>query len=108
MLVFSARELAPILQEAKDNQCDVLIVKDWGIYIMSAQGKRENGKHRVAYAQGCDPDKNPDWYDVCHAEADGDDFGEVLCLTDGMVRRIRDKGVSLCITFTATHMEIMC
>lgn len=108
MLVITAHELIPVLQEAKDNQCDVLLVKDHGIYAMSDQGVLENGKRRVAYAQGCDPDKDPDWHDRCREEAGGDDFGEVLCLTDGMACRIRDKGVSLCITFTATHMKITC
>ncbi|MCW8114178.1 hypothetical protein [Yersinia intermedia] len=45
---------------------------------------------------------------ICHAEAGGDDFGEVLCLTDTMIGRIRDKGVSLCVTLTATHRKVTC
>ncbi|MDQ9130394.1 DUF3085 domain-containing protein [Serratia fonticola] len=108
MLVITAHELAPVLQEAKDNQCDVLLVKDHGIYAMARKGKMADGKRRVAYAQGCDPEKDPDWYDRCREEAGGDDFGEVLCLTDAMVSRIRDKRVSLYVTFTAAHMKITC
>lgn len=37
-----------------------------------------------------DPDKYPDWHDRCREEVGGDDFGEVLCLTEGMVSRIRN------------------
>ena len=48
MLVITAHELVPVLQEAKDNQCNVLLVKDFGIYAMSDQGALENGKRRVA------------------------------------------------------------
>ncbi|EAO9460799.1 DUF3085 domain-containing protein, partial [Salmonella enterica] len=38
MLKFSAKDLKPVLQEARKNHCGVMLVKDNGVYIMSETG----------------------------------------------------------------------
>ncbi len=58
MLVITAHTLMPVLPEAKDNQCNVLLAKDLGLYAMSDRRAIENGKRRLAYVQVCDPDKD--------------------------------------------------
>ena len=59
----------------------VALVRDSGVYLMS------NGKPRdkindtasfVAYADGCNPDKDEDWYDTAHDLVGGDDFFKLL------------------------------
>lgn len=58
----------------------IFIVKDDGVYIMSAGQPRQliaQGEKRcvVSYADGCDPDKNPDCWEHVRALCGGDDFG---------------------------------
>ena len=68
----------------------VIFVHDQGVYLMSngkprdlIKARSHNGKHVVdtsfvAYAAGCDPAKDLNWYDVARGLVGGDDFGEVL------------------------------
>lgn len=39
MLKFSAKDLKPVLPEARRNHCGVVLVKDHGVYIMSETGE---------------------------------------------------------------------
>ncbi|EIT5005461.1 DUF3085 domain-containing protein [Salmonella enterica] len=39
MLKFSAKDLKPVLLEARKNHCGVVLVKDHGVYIMSETGE---------------------------------------------------------------------
>jgi hypothetical protein len=59
----------------------VLLVHDQGLYLMSNGNPRDIVKGTssfVAYARGCDPVADDDWYDTAHALVGGDDFGETL------------------------------
>lgn len=53
------------------------LVKDHGVYLMSNGSPRltlEEGKRgQVVYAKGCNPDKDPDWYEAAYTLG-GDDF----------------------------------
>lgn len=51
------------------------IAKDQGAYLGASAGK---GKNVIFYFQGCNPDKDEDWYDNAMAKFGGDDFGEML------------------------------
>lgn len=65
----------------------VLLVHDQGVYLMSngeprdqldAPGGRKLRSAYVAYAQGCNPQTDSDWYDTSRDLVGGDDFGEHL------------------------------
>ncbi|EBC2122739.1 DUF3085 domain-containing protein [Salmonella enterica] len=101
MLKFSAKDLKPVLQEARKNHCGVVLVKDHGVYIMSEIGELTSRGRKVAYAKGCHPDKDEAWWETARAEVGGDDFCETIDLTDNMVDRILNEGKPLYIT--ASH-----
>lgn len=54
MLKFSAKDLKPVLLEARKNHCGVVLVKDHGVYIMSETGELTPRGRKVAYAKKCD------------------------------------------------------
>ncbi len=59
----------------------VLLVHDQGVYLMSNGNPRDivgGVSSHVAYAKGCNPKTDSDWYDTAHALVGGDDFGETL------------------------------
>jgi hypothetical protein len=54
------------------------LVHDQGVYLMSARVDRLTGTrsaHLVAYAEGCDPEKDEDWWEASRCLVGGDDFG---------------------------------
>jgi len=90
-------------------QPSFLLVKDEGVYIMSAGDPRqliEEGSQRslVAYAQGLHPG-NAGWYDRAVAICGGDDFGERIEVQeiDDLVARMQSllgkTPKSLVVTF---------
>lgn len=52
------------------------IAKDQGAYL----GASADGDNCIFFFRGCDPHRNPDWYDEVHGKFGGDDFGEFLPL----------------------------
>lgn len=108
MLKFSAKDLKPVLQEARKNHCGVLLVKDHGVYIMSEIGALTSRGRKVAYAGGCHPDKDEAWWDTVRAEVGGDDFGETIDLTESMINRILNEGKPLHITVRGDSFLIEC
>ena len=65
----------------------LFFVHDEGVYLMS-NGEPGDPKSRseiglyAAYAEGCDPDLNPDdWWDTSRVLVGGDDFAEVIPVT---------------------------
>ncbi|EDO1895622.1 DUF3085 domain-containing protein [Salmonella enterica] len=108
MLKFSAKDLEPVLQEARKNHCGVLLVKDHGVYVMSEIGELTPRGRKVAYARGCHPEKDEAWWDASRAEVGGDDFGESLDLTESMMNRILNEGKPLHITVRGDSFLIEC
>ena len=53
------------------------LVKDEGVYLMSAAADREPSEG-VVYALGYDPDRDPSWYDRARGALGGDDFLEAI------------------------------
>jgi hypothetical protein len=86
----------------------VLLVHDQGVYLMSngkpgdlldpSQDEVIGSSHFVAYAQGCHPDKDKNWYDTARALVGGDDFAETLEGWPTEINRFLDAG--------ATHIVI--
>ncbi len=69
----------------------VLLVHDQGVYLMSSGLPRDIASDDTSYivqAKGCDPDKDPDWYETSRALVGGDDFGEHLPWAEEIKKRI--------------------
>ncbi|EAQ5767330.1 DUF3085 domain-containing protein [Salmonella enterica] len=107
MLKFSAKDLKPVLQEARKNHCGVMLVKDNGVYIMSETGILTPRGRKVAYAKGCHPQKDDNWWETALIEV-GDDIGESLDLTESMINRILNEGKPLYITASNEAFKIEC
>ncbi|EAN2395007.1 DUF3085 domain-containing protein [Salmonella enterica] len=107
MLIFNAKDLKPVLQEARKNHCGVMLVKDNGVYIMSETGVLTPRGRKVAYAKGCHPQKDDNWWETALIEV-GDDIGESLDLTESIITRILTEGKPLCITASDDTFLIEC
>lgn len=108
MLRFTAADLRPVLREARERQCSVLLVKDHGVYFMAEHGESDPPGHRrhVAYALECNPhhDAFDAWYDRAHDELGGDDFAEHFDANDTLFSQVIDDGYDLTIRATASHL----
>ena len=108
MLRFTATDLRPVLLEARERQCFVLLVKDHGVYVMAEHGESAPSGHRrhVAYALECNPntDAFDTWYDRARNELGGDDFAESFDANDTLFSRVLDDGYDLTIRATASHL----
>lgn len=62
----------------------ILLVHDSGVYIMSnaSPADLEGPKSYVAYAEGCDPSKDNEYYQTARSLVGGDDFGEIIKLDE--------------------------
>jgi hypothetical protein len=79
-------------------QAAVLLVHDQGVYLMSNGEPRDlpdpkSASSFVAYARGCDPKKNEEWWDTSRDLVGGDDFGETLEWA-AEIRRMLDAGAT--------------
>ncbi len=65
----------------------ILLVHDSGVYIMSnaSPADLEGPRSYVAYAEGCDPSKDYDYYQTSRSLVGGDDFGEVIKLDESTI-----------------------
>lgn len=108
MLRFTAIDLRPVLLEARERQCSVLLVKDHGVYVMAEHGKSDPSglRRHVAYALECDPNKDAfdTWYDLARNELGVDDFAESFDANDALFSRVLDDGYDLTIRATASHL----
>lgn len=108
MLIFKAKDLKPVLLEARQNQCGLILVKDHGVYLMAAMGELTHRGRTVAYARGCHPEKDEAWWETARNEVGGDDVGETISLTDSMINRILNDGEPLHITVRENDFIIEC
>ncbi|MGV8399249.1 DUF3085 domain-containing protein [Pseudomonas aeruginosa] len=110
MLRFREATLLPVLKEAQANQCQVILVKDHGVYFMSQVGDNDESGSRklIAYADGCNPavDDFEVWYERAIQELGGDDFGEHFDIADKIFQRVLVGGCDLNIKATPTHFEL--
>ncbi|EAP6826414.1 DUF3085 domain-containing protein [Salmonella enterica] len=75
---------------------------------MSETGELTPRGRKVAYAKGCHPEKDDNWWETARTEVGGDDFGEPLDLTESMITRILTEGKPLCITASDDTFLIEC
>lgn len=108
MLRFTATDLRPVLLEARERQCSVLLVKDHGVYFMAEQGEIDPLEHRrhIAYALECNPQMHAFdiWYDRAHDELGGDDFAEHFDANNPLFVRVINDGCDLTIHATSSHL----
>ena len=74
----------------------VLFVHDQGVYLMSNGEPRDIVKGEssfCAYARGCDPNKDREWWDTARDLVGGDDFGETLPWAEE-IKTMIDSGAS--------------
>jgi hypothetical protein len=101
LCVFRTEQVLPLAQHALNspehngaygeeaNGPALFLVHDQGVYLMSNGSPRDteggqDGRCRVAYAEGCDPNVGEfdDWYGTSRDLVGGDDFVETLPLGD--------------------------
>lgn len=87
---------------AKPEAPAVILVHDQGVYLMSNGTppdllKEGEPRRYCAYAEGCHPEKNDDWWDTARDLVGGDDFAETLPWARQMKEAL-DKG--------ATHIVV--
>lgn len=65
-------------------------VKDQGVYLMS--GNIAERRNWVAYAKGCNPEIDDDFYDASRYACGGDDFVECLPIDEDLAEEIARGG----------------
>lgn len=85
----------------KHNVEKFFIAKDQGAYIGI---NTKNAKEKIIhYFNGCNPDRNEEWYENCHYKFGGDDFGEMLDLA-----KIKEwpTGLKLRVKLTSSYITV--
>lgn len=108
-LVFNTEEVKRVVEHAINNQGQLLLVKDQGIYLMSDAKPADmidEGKHFVTYAEGCNPDTNEEWYDTAVNLAGGDDFGETLPFAEVIKQQCDNNAREITIVLTNDKIKL--
>jgi len=88
----------------------VILVHDQGVYLMSngnhGEGKTPSTERLIAYAKGCHPDKDKDWYDNARDLVGGDDFADYLPWARELAVAAQQKK-EIVIEITAESMELV-
>jgi hypothetical protein len=111
VVIFNAADLRPVIQEALDNRCQLLLVKDQGLYFMSEEGpiNPQTKRRLVAYADGLNPDtaEFDDWYDRLRGICGGDDFAETISPQDTVIQAVLRYHTRLHVSFTKTTFRMV-
>lgn len=98
-------ELDQIIGHAIDKGLAVLLVHDQGIYLMVETLKVPDGSKAIcAYAEGCDPTRDSDWYDTARDLVGGDDFVEQLVARDLGYLIAGQNGIR--VSISESHLSI--
>jgi hypothetical protein len=84
-------------------------VHDQGLYLMSPGLLRDDNpegqtNHLCAYAEGCDPERDGEWWDNARAIVGGDDFGEDIDTLG--IAKMMEGGAGLRFEVSETHINI--
>lgn len=94
-----------IVAHAKERREKVLLVHDQGLYLMTSSLRAEGSDSALcAFAVGCDPSKDEDWYDEARAICGGDDFGEEVNAAE--IDALLSDGGDLEVAFSPTHFTM--
>jgi hypothetical protein len=91
---------------------DVVLVHDQGVYVMSAGQPRDLTRERssssyVAYAEGCDPGKDPAWWETARDLVGGDDFGQHLPWAKAISEAIDAGAKTVAINMTRKRISLV-
>lgn len=107
-LRFKGTDLRPVLNEAITNKCQIILVKDQGVYFLAERGERRTDRRQklIAYADGCNPDIAPfdDWWELSNLELGDDDFGEFFDPQEGVFAYLLKHESDLEISATETQL----
>lgn len=103
--VFEPSEVLACIEAARAaGKKEIPFVKDQGVYFLGRSTVEEGGLV-AAYAKGCHPEKDEDWYDNALDACDGDDFGEYFTLEQ--IEKFTVPGVKkIKVRVTATTIKI--
>ncbi|HDS0183603.1 TPA: DUF3085 domain-containing protein [Escherichia coli] len=109
MLFFDNKDLTNVLLTARMQGGQLHLAKDEGVYLMPATGAWQvnDPVPRIAYAAGCHPQKNEDWYDTARLLAGGDDFIESLTISDAIATSLLSGRTDLRILITDTQIQVL-
>ncbi|CAK7032916.1 DUF3085 domain-containing protein [Saezia sanguinis] len=110
MLIFKANELIPVIHEAREKKCKILLVKDHGVYVLSENrdANPDSSCKNIAYAKGFNPaaDKFDDWWDKANNELGGDDFAEPLDPFDEVFNVIVEHQYDMIVEATKEFLRL--
>jgi hypothetical protein len=106
MLVFKKSDVETLIKKLSPND-KVTLAGDHGVYLMSFAEKtlKENEKRTVAYAVGCNPDMDEDWYDTKGIKYGGDDGADDLCAAWEISHLLRSRK-ELLVVITENTVEV--
>lgn len=110
-LTFDAADVRRVAAHAlRTGTQNVLLVHDQGVYLMSGGEPRdivEGTTSFCAFAKGCDPRSDDEWYDTARSLVGGDDFGEELPFATAMLHEA-DKGAkTVTLVFKAESIAML-
>ena len=56
-IIFKAETLIPVIQEAIKDNCNVCLVKNYGIFMISEESDNNMDEYNLSYANGFDPER---------------------------------------------------
>lgn len=85
----------------------LMLAHDDGVYLCCDGLNGPDGRLECAYARGCDPRSDSDWYETAHRLVGGDDFGERLDVkgATGLVEALR-RGDRLVVRFNKRTISL--
>lgn len=101
MLLFKKSELMPLVK-AIPPSCEMLLVHDQGVYIMSMA--QPVGQRTIVYAHRCDPTKDKDWWETSRKLVGGDDFGETIGTAGEIITLLEASKHGLKVQVTEDHI----
>ena len=109
MLRFNNRALKRVLKESTDNGHRLQLIRDRGIYLVAENGRLRHGRPRyIAYAEGCDPDRDPGWQKMTEYLAGPENFTDLPELSDATRVRIMASEAQLRFLVAGRNVEMFC
>lgn len=104
-LFFEKKEVETFLKEKEFKDTDVVsLVGDTGVYLMVFD---QSFPRTVVYAQGCNPEKDQDWYENKESLYGGDDGGDLICTVGELRKIIGQVTKTLIAQLTSSSVKLM-